>query len=1513
MKIIKTSLLLLFLIACIHAKSQSIVVTYLAGQDNCNAPPEGGTYTVVGTLNGKNQYSSNATHFIEWDGTKWIFRSFTSLGGWTTIYTNLSATPVPPCTGWTATFGCFIPTFTGGCVDPLIATTSKTNVTCNGGSNGQASVSASGGTSPYSYSWSPSGGTGAIATGLSAGTYTCTITDAGSQVITKTFNVTQPTVITATTSQTNIICNGGTTGIASISASGGTGSLAYSWSPSGGTGATATGLSAGNYTCIISDVNSCSITKTVTLAQPPAITATTSQTNIICNGGSTGKASVSASGGTGSLAYSWSPSGGTGAMATGLSVGNYTCTITDANGCSIFKTFTLTEPTVITATTSQTNVICNGGTTGIASVSASGGTGSLAYSWLPSGGTGATATGLSAGNYTCTISDANSCSIAKTFVLTQPSALLVNAAANNVTVCAGNASTLTANASGGTGSIAYSWVSGPTNSVNVVNPTTTTTYTVNVTDANSCANSATVSVIANSCTQAAALNFDGANDRVNLGNGITTALSGGTKVSVEAWVKPSSVSGLGCIIGNYSTGTSGLQILLRRSGNSYYEFWVGNGGSWYNTNSVATPSLNVWQHVAATWDGTVAKIYVNGVLSGTTTPAMSTLGNASNNPVWLGSNTINENFAGNIDEVRIWNVARTQCEINSYKNCEIPTASTGLLANYHFNQGLDASSNPTVTTLTDVSGSAYTGTLINLALTGSTSNWVAPGGVITGSVTPANLTITVGSTVTNQVICSGNSTTLNGTGANTYVWTGGVINGVSFSPTVTATYTVTGTNTLTGCFNTAIITVTVNNCVPGEALNFDGVNDNVNLGTSLGSALNGTNKITAEAWVKPTTTAGPFRIIVGNYSTPSNLMQFCLRQQGNTYVFFIGTGSPGVYNAVNAVNTVTTGVWQHVAGTWDGSVARIYINGALTNTASISYPGFGASTNSVVIGTNTVPEPWFGDIDEVRIWSRALCQGEIQNNMNGEIATTGNGLLANYHFNHGITTVANPTVNILADASGNGYTGTLTNVALTGTVSNWVAPGGVVSGNNATSFVSPTITIAGVSSICSGSSATLTASGNVSTYMWVSGPTTASYAITPSVTSTYSVVGTNSLGCASNVETTSVTVNTLPTIIVNSGAICAGQSFTMVPGGASTYTFSSGTDVVTPTADMTYSVSGTDANGCVSGADAVSSVTVHPLPVIISETGDVTVCGDASGTFSLVASNTDSYSWQYSLNSGSPNTIDGTYGETGYTTAVMQIPTLESEGWDGYDIECVLTSVEGCTVVSAPKFITVNPLPTISVNSGAICAGSSFTMVPTGATTYTYSGGSDVVMPTSDASYTVTGSDANGCENNAVSTVTVNALPNVTASTSNTLLCVGQTATLSVSGATTYTWNTTENTASIAVSPTVQTTYTANGTDANGCSNNTTVTQDVSACTGIATLSNDASINVYPNPNNGLFVIELTSTSKVTVMNALGEIVIAETFEAGKNSVNINNESAGVYFVKVMTNNKQQIIKMIKE
>jgi len=460
----------------------------------------------------------------------------------------------------------------------------------------------------------------------------------------------------------------------------------------------------------------------------------------------------------------------------------------------------------------------------------------------------------------------------------------------------------------------------------------------------------------------------------------------------------------------------------------------------------------------------------------------------------------------------------------------------------------------------------------------------------------------------------------------------------------------------------------------------------------------------------------------------------------------------------------------------------------------------------------------------------------------------------------------------------------------------------------------PTVSTTSTNTVCRGDAVVISAFG-ANTYSWSSGSTTSSVSVSPTITTTYSVVGTTTAGCA-NFAVKTITVNALPIISVNSGSICAGQSFTMIPSGADTYTYSNGIDVVTPSTNDSYTVTGTDGNGCENMA--VSNVTVNPLPVIFSNPGSLNACGDISATFGVASAGTNTYQWyfEYTQLPNDSGLIDGSYTEINFNTDTMTIQQVLTGNYNDYYVYCEVTNQFGCSSYSANDTIWANSTPTITVNSGTICAGQSFTLVPSGGDTYTYSSGTDVVMPIADATYTVNGTETlTGCSNYAVSSITVNALPTLMTMTTNTLLCAGETATLTVSGtATSYTWNTTENTMDIAVSPTVQTTYTVNGTDGNGCSNTTTITQDVSLCTGIVTLTNNnESINLYPNPNNGLFTVELPSTSKVTVTNALGQVVIAEIVEAGKHNLDIHNEAPGVYFVKVIENNKQQTIKVIKQ
>jgi hypothetical protein len=287
----------------------------------------------------------------------------------------------------------------------LTATVNQTNVSTEGGSDGAVTIEAAGGTAPYNYKWSPGGSTDATLTGLSTGTYTCTIKDKNGCSIQKTVYIIEPLIATIS-SKTDATCYNINNGSATVSVNGGTAPYTYSWSPSGGTDATATGLSAGTYTCTVTDVHDVTTQVEVTIASPPELTATVPDlNNVTIFGGSNGAVTIEASGGTAPYTYVWSPGGSTDVTLTGLTAGTYTCTITDQIGCSIVHHVPITQPDKLTATIISQSDACYGQTNGSATVKANGGTAPFSYVWSPSGGTDATATGLTAGTYTVTITD----------------------------------------------------------------------------------------------------------------------------------------------------------------------------------------------------------------------------------------------------------------------------------------------------------------------------------------------------------------------------------------------------------------------------------------------------------------------------------------------------------------------------------------------------------------------------------------------------------------------------------------------------------------------------------------------------------------------------------------------------------------------------------------------------------------------------------------------------------------------------------------------------------------------------------------------------------------------------------------------------------------------------------------------------------------------------------------------------------------------------------------------------
>jgi hypothetical protein len=300
---------------------------------------------------------------------------------------------------------------------PLQATiSSSTNILCNGAADGSATVTASYGTSPYTYLWSPGGGTNATFSNLTAGSYTVMVTDNALDTVYQYVTLSEPSapLVINTTSISNVQCNYDTNGRATVSGSGGTTPYEYFWS-NGNTTATDTDLGPGTYTVEVKDKNGCVADSAVTISSLSTLGVATSSSEASCFGLFNGISSATGVAGTPPYQYAWSPGGATTATATGLSAGTYSVLITDANGCSTSSAVGVTEPPPLVLTTQAID--------SMAAAIISGGTAPYTYHWYPSGSTAAFVTGLSAGVYTVTVNDANKCSDSATVNITMSSAI----------------------------------------------------------------------------------------------------------------------------------------------------------------------------------------------------------------------------------------------------------------------------------------------------------------------------------------------------------------------------------------------------------------------------------------------------------------------------------------------------------------------------------------------------------------------------------------------------------------------------------------------------------------------------------------------------------------------------------------------------------------------------------------------------------------------------------------------------------------------------------------------------------------------------------------------------------------------------------------------------------------------------------------------------------------------------------------------------------------------------------
>ncbi|MEI7801365.1 MAG: gliding motility-associated C-terminal domain-containing protein, partial [Bacteroidota bacterium] len=1287
-----------------------------------------------------------------------------------------------------------------------------TNIACNSFGNGSIDITVTGGTQPpYFYAWS-NGATTEDLSNLNVGTYSVTVTDVNGCSFTDSYDITEPNTLTATaTSSSSPSCFGANNGAIDLTVSGGTAAYTYNWS-NGATTEDLSGLTGGTFSVTVTDANGCTavMASTITLVEPLVLTVTPVVQNVSCNGNDDGSISLTVAGGTAAYIYLWSNGSGAPAI-TNLSPGTYDVTVTDANGCTATASATITEPLVLTASlVSYTDTLgCNAVGTGAIDISVSGGTIAYTYSWSD-GSTTQDLTGLGAGTYNVTVTDANGCTTTLTtdLIIVQVNHPIASTTTTNVTGCFGNSNgAIDLSVTDGQAPFTYSWSNGTT--TQDLSGLTAGTYDVTVIDVNGCSTttSATITepalLVATVSPSSTNVTCNGAADGT-----VILGVSGGTPAYNYNWSNGSTTSSLS----NLSPGTYDVTVT------------DANGCTATTTSTITEPPVLTASFVSYT-----DTLGCNAVGTGTIDISVSG-GTPAYSYFWSNGATTEDlsNLGAGVYDVTVTDAngctavlssALTIVQVDHPIANSVVTDVTGCFGNANgsidltitdgqapFTFTFTWSNGTTTEDLSGLTAGTYSVTVVDVnGCSTTTSATVTEPQLLVAAVSGASTDVTCNGACDGTVVL----TITGGTPAYNYQWSNGATTS-SLLNLCPGTYDVTVTDA-NGC--TATISGTVIE-PPVLTITVDALTDTLGCnaaGTgSIDISVTGGTAFYSYSWSNGATTQDLSSLGAGTYDvtvtdahgcTTSLSASLTIVQVSSPIATTAVTNVTGCFgNANGAIDLTVTNGQAPFTYTWSNGVTTQDLTNLAIGTYNVTVVDVnGCSTTS----SGTVTQPTQVSAASI-VATNVTCFGLD----NGFIDLTPSGGTPGYTFNWS----SGATTEDISGLSPGVYDVTVTDA------------------NGCTATGSANITEPNLLMIMDTVITNVTCSGNNNggidisimggtpaySYSWSNGTTTEDLSNIGG--GTYYVTVTDVNNCmVSDSFTVTEPTPLVAALSISDSIYCAGvdpASIDLtVSGGTTAYTFSwsngATTEDLTNVPAGNYTVTVTDANGCTAIG---SKVVTQPqqLSAIASQSQAVNCNGNATGQAVIVG-----------LGGTAPYTYSWTTGETNDTLSNVTAGTYQ----------VTVTDAHGCAdttsvVITEPAVLDVTLGSVTDVNCQNLLSGAIDINVSGGTVPYIFiwSNGATTedISSVGAGTYAVTVVDLHGCSDTLSAIIDPAIAVTATINVVDTVSCNGGSdgnLSVSTSGGTSpfnYTWSNGATTQSIANLS--GGTYTVTVTDATGCS-----------------------------------------------------------------------------------------------